>query len=180
MASVSLITILANLLAVSLGSLFEIDSTMFSEARRYQFQTLAQLTGNFSRLAANDFEDDSGPDDADDADDTVYGKDYLYVARANLTNHTPLPPWVTRDTYLIPVHLDDTQASTLIHEVQTIGIGLESNCQPLMSNQSSIDFTYGVVDSNQNYLSATYPTRDGGGDITCIADVGPFNEFSTK
>ena len=109
LAATSTITVLVNVLAVSL---FEVQTISFAERKLYHPQSLPIFAGNYSSLGL------------------TYGEDQLYIARANLTEHALLPPWTTPDLYFLPFELDAGSPSAT-YEFATPGFGIDSSCRPI-------------------------------------------------
>ena len=148
LASVSAMTLLANVLAVVFGSLFQVQSVVTRQP--FQFRPLfkPQFSDNYTNL-------EDHPDEKE-----------LYIIRENLTTGTPLPPWTSEDFYFLPVFFNNAEASSF--EVLTTGFGITSECQVLQSvgPETRSEFSLSPNGTVVNF-SSSYTINDGGGDITC-------------
>ena len=148
---VSTVAILMNVLAVTLGSVFVIQSTLTAQTLQSNFSFLPRFSGNYSTLGQNQDQ-------------------YLYIARTNLTKATPLPPWTAPEFYFLPVNLETTFPAEA-YEVLTTGFGVKSDCQQLSDPDPTTNVTSTLI-TNGTLLDfrASYAPTDGGDAITCVAE----------
>ena len=155
LAAVSVITVSTNLLAVMLGSLFNVQQAIINHDFAYKPFFNPQFSGNFSGFG------------------TMYIDDHLYIARANLTANTQLPPWITSDFFFIPVDLVQAPPASF-HEVSTMGFGVESTCLPLNGSDPAVTINFTLSDDGAfETFSGSYNIDNGGDTILCgVDDVG--------
>ena len=129
LAAVSTITILANVLAVALGSLFQLKPTVLSSPTHSQTLFAPHLLDDSSKI-----------------DRTL---DPWYMLRANITKNAPLPAWTSEEFYFLPVKLPAATSASLF-EVVTPGFGITSECQFLFDPGSgtALSFSYPVPSLN--------------------------------
>ncbi|CAG7565540.1 unnamed protein product [Fusarium equiseti] len=114
--------LLANLLAVGLGSLFNEDITT------------ANYTITMSPNFAPRFNNDSVTDLTfflnKDLITTHLYQDHFYMAMANLTSNTILPPWMSQEYYFQGYQLEDSSINRTgdAYTVNTRGFGVDANC----------------------------------------------------
>lgn len=109
----------ANLLGIGLGALFNEDKM----TARYPQNISAILSEHFSEsFASFDNITFSGPNGP-------YA-DHLYFAMANITQGTPLPPWVTPEYFFQPFNLTEATKGAVsdLYSLQTHGFGVNPNC----------------------------------------------------
>ncbi|KAJ4187236.1 hypothetical protein NW755_007329 [Fusarium falciforme] len=114
--------LLANLLAVGLGSLFnEAPTTAFyPQTMRPAY---AARFDNSSVYRLGDFI-------SENLVSTSQYQDHLYIALANFTSGTTLPPWVSPDYYFQRHKFSDANAGAPddTYNLQTRGFGVSANC----------------------------------------------------
>ncbi|KAL8667843.1 MAG: hypothetical protein Q9202_000308 [Teloschistes flavicans] len=120
LAAVCLIGVSTNFLAVSLGALFEENVVQLQSPA--MFGSPISLTVNKSL------------DLGIDADDNAY-RDHFYVSRANISENTTLPAWVTPQFFFIPydVNVSHSQEGTRLYKASTPGIKLKTECMEINS-----------------------------------------------
>ena len=150
LALICFVALLANILTVTLSGLFYtqlVDTSYFKDLRP-QFSLDFKPQGkNFDQILSNHDQYDA-----------------FYVALANLTNSTSLPPWTDRHHYFMPLHLDSVRnaSSTATISMQARGYGAQLTCHSLnsISKPVSLDISF-----NENYttaaLMASAPQPDG-------------------
>lgn len=128
--SLSATALMANLLAVSLGGLFNSElrpvftPATFTQPLSAMISTQPQPI-NITYTVAAVF----------DTDGTFVrdSQEPWIIAMTNLTQGTPLPPWVSSDHYFLPFEWKDSVKAPMGHKATTRGIGVELDCQPLTS-----------------------------------------------
>lgn len=158
LAFLCVVSLLANILAVALGSLFNELPTPVDSAIAFK-QTLSPILSSsiVDRLH-----------DSDHNQVTTY-KDHLRIVAANLSEGTSLPPWLTNDYYFLPVQPDteplpDAESFT----VQTTGFGIVPSCTPLDVTRQSL-FNFSTSDGTYNI---SLPGDDGLLPGNCSTYVG--------
>lgn len=119
---VCMMALLANLLAVGLGSLFN-ESPM-----------IAHHTEAVAPIFAPRFDNQSvttlGRWLSENLITTTKYQDHMYVALANFTAGTPLPPWVSHDYFFQRYDLGSVKvgSSADTYSLETQGFGVHANC----------------------------------------------------
>ncbi|CZS94144.1 uncharacterized protein RAG0_04191 [Rhynchosporium agropyri] len=146
LAAVCVVTVSTNLLAVALSALLEENLTQI--VTRYDAKQ--QLTSKFNGTPIFDPTILSGPG--------VYF-DHFYIALSNISEGTPLPPWLDKKFFYLPFDLKSV-STTPGHEAQlqnfrgaTTGIGTQTTCTELSGDQGSLKF-----DVNNNGSSIQFST----------------------
>jgi hypothetical protein len=113
LTAVCAMALLANVLAVALGGMF--NEEILPVVRN---QNLAQLyEGRFQGGIGNA---------------TKLGPNPYYAAMANFTSETPMPPWTDDTAFYLPVALPSGQNETDYFEVMNLpSIGVTIDCEPL-------------------------------------------------
>lgn len=131
------VSLLANLLAVSLGALFNEEQTLASYpqsfkpsvAARFNNDTVFDFTSHILKYQAQ-----------------ASYEDHMYVAMANISLGAPLPPWISSEFFFQPFQLADDEAlkASDRYQIQTRGFGVNANCtdvaefeMPVFANYSS-------------------------------------------
>ncbi|KAL8905993.1 MAG: hypothetical protein Q9171_006457 [Xanthocarpia ochracea] len=139
----------ANLLAVSLNGLLQLDSVFTEEAtnltRRYEaiFRQSTVLLGGAS--------------------------DYQYVAKVNHSDDLALPPWTTPDTFFIPFDLEVASKPRSVNSIRasTQGFGLRPQCERAEFNDTALV-------TGQQFSFYTQERTPSGGSVFCGGIVTPF------
>ncbi len=122
----------ANLLTVALGAIFETNLTHLSLDGNFEVGFLPQ----FNRTAPRILETDA----------TDYFE-HFYVAKSNITNKTPLPPWISTKNFFLPVKLNTTSnlGDVQFSKVKTQGFGVDVRCTQLDVPESNISVSLNVT-----------------------------------
>lgn len=147
LSAVCAIGLSANLLALSLGGLFEIDflpmEIMGNLTRRYEptFSHVRRRPGVW---------------------------DYQYVAKANISGGVVLPPWTVPDTFFVPFAPGVTSelGQVELTSAVTQGFGISANC-----DQSNFNDT-AFITGEQNFFSTEQRTP-GGRRVVCGSFMTP-------
>ncbi|RDA84571.1 hypothetical protein CP532_1104 [Ophiocordyceps camponoti-leonardi (nom. inval.)] len=118
LAMLCLTTLLANLLGISLGTLFSENIAVIRYTQRFE-PMVAPSFNNESLLNFHQANKGIVP-----RNDT-----FLLYAEKTSTN-TPLPRWTSKDYFFLP-HQFDRSAETAKYTVITRGLGAQANCIPL-------------------------------------------------
>ena len=123
LVAVCAIGLSANLLAVSLSGLLEIKlsptETNRNISRLYQ--------PNFSRIPLQ-------------RSDFRWRGDHQYIAKANISDGVPLPPWTSQERFFAPFQLSTESEPNQIerYRVTTLGFGIRPFCQPARFNDTAL------------------------------------------
>ncbi|KAM0216264.1 hypothetical protein ACHAQI_002680 [Fusarium lateritium] len=114
--------LLANLLAVGLGSLFNENIMTASYPE--------EMTPVFAPRFDNQSVHDLGTDMLELVVTTNQYEDHMYVAMANMTSGTSLPPWISQEYYFQRHILQDSDSNKTgnTFTVRTRGFGANANC----------------------------------------------------
>lgn len=140
--SVCLMALLSNLLAVGLGSLFNEGLSM------------ANYTEAISPVHDTKFDNSS----VVNWQSTIAQKgaylDHMYVALANFSSGTALPPWISQEYYFQQYDLSNVskEHSEDTYTLSTRGYGVDLNCTGIPSPQRG----YSVSDIPKSFSNLTY------------------------
>lgn len=109
--------LVANLLGIGLGALFNEDKTAIEYSQRFSPVIEASFDATSLEVLHNN----------------TFGhinayRDHLYYVKANISQGSPLPPWVTPQYFFVP-HSLPTSSDT--YSLQVRGMGLGINCTVL-------------------------------------------------
>lgn len=154
LAAACTVSLLANILAVALGGLFnELPVSVVSPISLQQSQMAA--------LGRTSIIDSAIPD-------TYSG--HFYVVMANISNGTRLPPWTTPKFVLLPfgASVPSSDNSSLIFRGRTRGFGVEPSCRTLSASQNMSSFVnYSLFDNGTQAVSVVYKDINGTNQ-TCV------------
>lgn len=124
LAMICIIALLSNVLAVGLGALFNED------------QTTAIYTATFTPNVAPLFDNQSTSDFIRNA---VFDQ-FAYLAIANISSGTPLPPWTTSDYFFQSYTVDsgNESNSSSTYRVPTRGFSVNANCTAIPSSRFAV------------------------------------------
>ncbi|KAL5608997.1 hypothetical protein FOVSG1_003678 [Fusarium oxysporum f. sp. vasinfectum] len=121
--------LLANLLAVGLGSLFNENITTANYtvtmipnfAPRFNNDSVFELTDFLQR----------------DLITTSFYQDHFYIAMANITSGTLLPPWISQEYYFQKHQLKDSTFNRTgdLYTISTRGFGASANCSAIPTHE---------------------------------------------
>ena len=152
------ISLLANVLTVSLGALLNPNPTTLETSINLQQENVPI------------FNSSSPVDPAG----YISFKDYFYIAESNLSTGTNLPPWTSRDTSFLPVSFGNEEPAAVT--LNTYGFNVALACNEVSVNNATYEddvghfsFNTTIIDSNGHsvqcyfsqaeiYLSMTFPT----------------------
>lgn len=159
--SLSMTALLANLLAISLGGLFDSEARVFVASDNFT-QPLSPLV--LPQLSSED------PNFPEDIGRFVFtfgqdGEEHFIVANSNITQGTPLPPWVANDYYFLPFESSSGKAS-VSHKAITRGFGGVLDCKPIEDPIFEASKGLGPMVS----IAAT---TDAGEKVRCNSDSEP-------
>ncbi|KAH6892325.1 hypothetical protein B0T10DRAFT_401198 [Thelonectria olida] len=119
---VCVVSLLANLLAIGLGSLFNEDVT--ATTHPYSFQPA--FAPRFNNESVYDF----GSHVMSNLAATTIYQDPMYIVLANMSSGTTLPPWVSQEYYFQRYDLTASSPVGLhdYYKLQTRGFGVNPNC----------------------------------------------------
>lgn len=98
--------------------------------------------------------------------------DNFYIADANITAGSPLPPWVTPDYYLVPFELPPSADQATRYRAITTGVRAEFQCEELHNSQGQNLFNFTLnSDATGAAITISHYQPDGGM-LRCQTDVG--------
>ncbi|GKT40800.1 uncharacterized protein ColSpa_00981 [Colletotrichum spaethianum] len=143
LVAICLLALLSNLLAIGLGGLFNELPVLVNNTCEFQ-QTMRPTLNNNSVLSRDNYNTFLG--------NVISYEMHFYIAMNNITQGTPLPPWVTKDYFFQPFALSRAgNEKGEAYTARTRGFGIIPSC-----------FDAGIVKSRGRppVLNYTY-TRDG-------------------
>lgn len=117
-------TLVANLLGIGLGALFnEAETTV-----KYRQEFKPKLAAKFADESVAAFIHTTN----DGMVTTGHYQDHVYIAMTNISNGTPLPPWITPDYFFLPHRIVASNGSLPAdtYKLQTRGFGANLECTP--------------------------------------------------
>ncbi|KAM0223192.1 hypothetical protein ACHAQD_003384 [Fusarium lateritium] len=123
LAMLCAMALLSNLLAVGLGSLFN-EAPMLAN---YSEPIQSDFSTNFDNSSVHEL----GAFFSKNLIATVIFQDHFYIALANMSSGTTLPPWVSKDYYFQPYNITGSKTvtgSSDTYQLQTRGFGTNANC----------------------------------------------------
>ncbi|KAK3955376.1 hypothetical protein QBC32DRAFT_205489 [Pseudoneurospora amorphoporcata] len=135
LVSLCAITLLANVVTVSLGGIFNEAPVAVEHPLRFAVAQRSALT-------------------RDTIMDPVYTEhvtsghtyDHFYATWSNLSTNTTLPPWTTHKHVFLPIVLPQETQKEGLFRTQLRGFGVDSKCTPLASSKSA----------SESYANLTY------------------------
>lgn len=94
---------------------------------------------------------------------------YQYIAKTNISDGVPLPPWTTPDRFFVPFSLNATSKIGVVqnNKATTRGFGLQANCQPSTFNDTAFV-------TSQEYFFFTRERTPSGHSVACGAYSQPY------
>lgn len=138
------IALLANLLAVGLGALFN-EKQMTA---KYTEVFKPRFTAEFSNSSVYNF----GTYLSQLLKTSAQYQDHMHIASANITAGTSLPPWVSKEYFFQPHDLaePDRGTTTDTYILPIRGFGARANCTALPSSQVPFNITSDEVEINED------------------------------
>ncbi|RKU40229.1 hypothetical protein DL546_002383 [Coniochaeta pulveracea] len=149
LGSLCAMTLLANVLAVALGALFNENPVMVQYPVTFQQVQTAKLNSSNS---------------LDPSDTVTYYFDPFYVTMANLSSGTPLPPWIDSEFAYFPFVTTDGNRdnSSLTYQAHTQGFGVDTVCKPLSTSPNNLPYVdYHLHDDASQSLAVLYENENG-------------------
>jgi hypothetical protein len=148
LASLCLVSLSANILAVALGGLFN----EYAVAVAYN-QTFLQA--HSTEITPSDFLADVG---------FVLSYDHFYVTAANMSLGTQLTPWTDAEfaymPFALPLAADNND--TTIYRSKTKGFGVEVTCSALSTSDNSFPYVdYSLNDDGSQNIYVLFETTNG-------------------
>lgn len=119
LVAVCAIGLSANVMSVALSGLFQTSVNLIAYNGTFTSQYLSIIHQNALDLSSSD---------------------PSYVAKANISDGTSLPPWVSRDRYFLPFAVDSHPSlndTTTTYKALTQGFGVSMNCVPADYNSTA-------------------------------------------
>ncbi|KAL8689126.1 MAG: hypothetical protein Q9224_004717, partial [Gallowayella concinna] len=136
----------ANLLAVSISGLLQVDLVPMEFSRNFT----RQQESRYTRIS--------------------YRQDvwnYQYVAKANFSDGVALPPWTAPDKFFVPLGVESTLAPGNFVRASTQGFGIRPICERSVANDTAIV-------KNQPNVFVTEQRTPSGKIVQCGASPGAF------
>ena len=145
-----------SLLTVSLGAIFETGPTHLSSNGHFTARFLPQLRQASPPISQIGF--------------AVDYSDHFHVAETNITNKTPLPPWVSPQNFYLPVTLNSTSnlGDVQYSKVKTQGFGVDVKCAQINTSGSNITLALNRV-SIANWYVLLNVRDNNGRNFSCIS-----------
>ncbi|KAI4220980.1 MAG: hypothetical protein L6R40_008663 [Gallowayella cf. fulva] len=145
LGAVCAIGLSANILAVSLSGLLEINPVPMERMRRFTYR----YESSFSRIS-------------DIPNTGTSPSDHQYIAKANISNGVSLPPWTAPDTFFVPFDLGTSLGSGQADQYRatTQGFGVRPDCEPANFNDTAL------INGHHNFFYTTQRTSSGK-NVTC-------------
>jgi hypothetical protein len=143
-----LVSLLANILAVALGALFN-ESPVMVAYNQTVLQTYSTV------ITTTDFQADVG---------FALSYDHFYVAAANLSSGTQLTPWTDAEFAYLPFSLPRAadNDSSPVYRAQTKGFGVDVTCSPLSTSADSFPYVdYSLYDDGSQTIYVLFRTSNG-------------------
>ncbi|KAK4541087.1 hypothetical protein LTR36_008312 [Oleoguttula mirabilis] len=126
LSAVCLMALLANVLAVAFGAMFNEHSRLIS------------VTANFTQTYQPKFREIDGYLGPWNATANVGdGLDHFYIAMSNLTSATPMPAWTSNDGFYLPLTTVASSNADALLEASTTEFGANLTCRPLLQNSTN-------------------------------------------
>lgn len=173
LAIICLMSILANVLAVSLGGLMFEDSAASAKSTAMQ----AIYAPTFKFINATDDVPFNSNDDRSSSGRSMM--DQFYQAMSNITAGTDLPPWVDEQWAYLPVEFPVTEEAST-YEVKTYGFGTAYHCAPLESKVMTYETISLDVGSLTAVVNLTVPVSLANGSMQVCTGQGDTFAGGTK
>ena len=155
--------LLASPLTVTLSTLFSVSTTsttqefLFEVPKLPLFNTSSVFTGQ----------------------DWYSFMDHFYVEKANITQNTRLPPWISLDYYFLPSHPASSISNEALWEVPTKGFGIASQCQTLEENVAESILHFDINDGKTFFNTSSIETSRDGKKVLCYSQCFKCQESET-
>ncbi|KAH7165948.1 hypothetical protein EDB81DRAFT_268224 [Dactylonectria macrodidyma] len=139
LALVCTMALLANVLAIGLGSLFDEAPMTATYAEVLQ----PAFAPRFDNNSVYDF----GTFLFDNLVTTTQYQDHMYVAMANMTSGTTLPPWVSTEYFFQRYELPNAKENPVgdTHSLNTRGFSVNANCTPTSTFELPTNLTVSIT-----------------------------------
>jgi hypothetical protein len=149
LTSLCVVSLLANVLAVALGGLFNEQPVSVSyptTMQQFQIPVLNRTTLYFSNDSVTSF------------------YDHYYVTMSNLSSNTRLTPWTDTEFAYFPflAPSDGRDNSSLVYRAETRGFGIEAVCSEIGTSPDSLPYAnYTLSDDGSSNLDVMLHDDDG-------------------
>ena len=155
---VCFITILANVLAVVMSSLFQSEKTLLSQSQLFKQDLLPVYDGPLNNTI--DFNGEEPPS--------------VITQKAILDSDISLPPWVSSEFFFLPKEPDASGAPDSVFEFVTRGFGVEAKCEEMDKSDSDSSLQLSILGDLAFNSSISFIT-DSGQNKTCqLQSYNPF------
>lgn len=162
LAILSVVVLMANVLAIGLGAIFNESSTSVLATRN----VTSLVSPSLSRV-------DLLPESFATGKGTQY-YDHFYIVQTNMSANTRLPPWIDAQfTYLPFSDLTSNDNSSAQYTAVTRGFGTEATCSMLPTDNSSLNrlqYSYNTTagPATQQLIKAVYEDTPYGNTTKCM------------
>lgn len=162
LAVLSIVVLMANVLAIGLGAIFNESPTSVRASRNVTL--LASPSLSRADLLPENFATGTG---------TQY-YDHFYIVQTNMSSNTRLPPWIDAQfTYLPFSDLTSSGNSSAKYNAVTRGFGMEATCSMLPTDNSSLsrlEYSYNTTagPATQQVIRAVYEDTPYGNTTKCL------------
>ncbi|KAK6072906.1 hypothetical protein SCUP234_08965 [Seiridium cupressi] len=144
---ICVVVMLANVLAVGLGGIFNEVPVDVEYGTQYQQRRFL----NMSRDTV-----------ADRKGQPVFYTDHEQLALSNLSTHTTRPSWTTPEAYFLPfAHSPGSSSPADVLKANTTGVSLEPRCSVVTTDDASETYVHVVVNTTHQQLSLNSVADDG-------------------
>ena len=170
LASVCMIALLANLLAVALSSLFQEDTVSVAQNSSFS-QTIAPLfTGKILPF-----------DEGANGLSQPKPLDHYYLLNSNYTDGAPLPPWTTPTFYFLPFGIEPLIGENVLYQAATCAFGIKSTCRAISSTNGPNEIDLHLSSNDSTFHFSANPAAKDLQFASCVASdlEARFAFFST-
>ena len=172
LASLSFVTILANVLTIALSGVFVIqETTILTDVNVIQvYSPILNASILRSSLA---FETDMMGSVA-----RASGEPFQFLL-SNITTGTPLPPWTTNERYYLPVNLTLEEDMSANHHLTTLGFESATDCTALTELQGAFTYEFSLNSDATQIKFQTTEYFPNGTKAECFVPMGMTDDTIT-
>ena len=139
------VALLAQPLTVTLSTLFFVDITSTAKDSLFNVSTLPLFKTS----------------------SVFYSFDHFYIEKANMTQNTALPPWISSEYYFLPSFPASSSSKEALWEVHTKGFGIESQCQTLKDPAAETTVYFDINHNKTLFNPSSIQAFGNGSKIRC-------------
>ena len=158
LASVCTTALLANVLAVALSSIFQINVISVSQPYTFGQKTAPLLTGQLLPADLNTTE--------------LYQEellDHYYLLKSNYTDRASLPSWTTPNLYFVPFEVEPVRGENVFYEAATRAFGVSSTCQVVSSTAGPNEIDLHLSPNGSYFGFSPSPVAKDSSLASCLA-----------